>query len=55
MSEMKASSQLSLAISTAVGANDSPMQMMTGPMTTGGNSRSSSRRPCHLMRADIVK
>ena len=54
-SEMKASIQFSWAILTAAGASERPMQMMTGPMTTGGNRRSISRRPCHLMSADMTK
>ena len=55
MSDTNANSQFSFAMLTAAGDSDKPMRMITGPMTTGGNRRSRSLRPCHLMRADMMK
>lgn len=55
ISDTKASSQWSLAMLTALPESERPMRMMTGPITTGGKSLSSSLRPCHLTRALITK
>ena len=46
---------VSFAIFTPVPANDKPIRIMTGPMTTGGNNRSITRTPCHLTSALITK
>ena len=54
-SETKASSQFVFAILTADVDRDRPIRMITGPMTTGGKSRSSSFFPCHFIKADITK
>ena len=40
---------------TALPDSDRPIRMMAGPITMGGKSLSSSRRPCHLTRALITK
>ena len=55
MSEMKASSQLLFAMSTALDESERPIKIITGPMTTGGKRRLSKRRPCHFTSALIVK
>ena len=52
---MKANNQLVLAISTALPDSVRPIRMITGPMTTGGNKRSSKRLPCHRTNALIKK
>ncbi len=53
--EMNASAQLVLAMFTALPDNDNPMRMITGPMTTGGNTRSNKCLPCHFTKALITK
>ena len=47
--------QFSFAMLAAAGESDSPMRIITGPITTGGKRRLINLRPCHLMRADIRK
>ena len=41
------------AIFTAELESESPMSMMMGPITTGGNSRSMNRKPKSRMRSDM--
>ena len=53
--EMKAKTQLVSAMSTALPASEIPISMMTGPITTGGNSLSIILLPCHLTSALITK
>ena len=51
----KASSQSVFAMSTAVPESDKPINMMTGPITTGGKSLSSSCMPFHFTKPAIKK
>ena len=55
ISDINASSQLLLAISTALDESERPIRIITGPITTGGKSLSNSRLPCHLTNALITK
>src|SRR5690606_22821941 len=52
--EITASDQSFLAISTAVGARDRPIIIITGPTTTGGKRRSINRMPRALTIADTI-
>ncbi len=53
--DIKASIQFVFAISTADLDKERPIRIITGPITTGGNSLSNSFLPCHLIKADITK
>ena len=52
-SAMKASSQFWLALLIAVGAKIRPIEMMIGPVTTGGKKRMILRIPKTEISADI--
>jgi hypothetical protein len=53
--ESNANVQFSFAIFTPVPASESPINIITGPITTGGNRRSINLIPCHLTKALITK
>jgi uracil permease len=53
--DAKANIQQSFAIFTALPDKDRPINIMTGPTTTGGNIRSSNFFPCHFTNALIAK
>ena len=54
-SAISASSQLVSADEMAVPASESPMQIMMGPVTTGGRKRITRFTPINLIIADDCK
>ena len=53
--EIKAKNQFVFAISTAEAERESPIRIITGPITTGGNNLSSIFFPFHFIKAAITK